>query len=189
MNWIILSALLVPCAVLLIIELRGVTTTLSLKMRGDINRESKFLAQYGQSVCTPLVALLVWQLDKVSPGRHALMVLASTCAASASAGILKRLFGRSRPNRDHAGKFLGPTWKHANWRESFPSSHSACAMAMSIPLAVLYPPAAVTFFSLAVLTAVLRYLLDAHWPSDVLAGLALGYVCAYGVMELFARYA
>jgi len=189
MNWIILASLLAACAALLAIELQGVKTTLSLEFRGDIKRESKFLAQYGQSVCAPLVALLVWQLDQTHPNRHALMVITATAAASASAGILKRLFGRSRPNREHAGRFLGPTWRHANWRESFPSSHSACAFAMSICLATLYPAAAVTFWSLATLTAILRYVLDAHWPSDVVAGVALGYVCAHATMNAFARFA
>jgi membrane-associated phospholipid phosphatase len=42
----------------------------------------------------------------------------------------------------------------------------------------MYPPAAVTFWVLALICAVLRYLLDAHWPSDVMGGLALGYACA-----------
>ena len=189
MSWLIFAMLLVPCAVLLVLELRGVKTTLSLHMRGDISRESKFLAQYGQAICTPIVALLVWQLDKTNPGHRALIILFSTIAASASAAGLKRLLGRSRHNRRHAGQFLGPTWTHANWRESFPSSHSACAMAMSVPLAMFYPSAAITFFSLAILTAALRYVLDAHWPSDVLAGLALGYLCAIVILELFARLA
>lgn len=182
-DWSVLAALLAPCALLVALELRGVKTTLSLEFRGDIKRESRFIAQYGQSVCAPLAALLVWQLDSVDPGRRALTVLLATAAASLSAGILKRLFGRARPNREQAGRFLGFTWKHANWRESFPSSHSACAVAMTLPLAHYYPPAAITFWGLAILCAVLRYVLDAHWPSDVLAGAALGYACGILVLR------
>lgn len=185
MHWLILGALLIPCAVLIVLELRGVKTTLSLSFRGDIKRESRFLAQYGQSVCAPLAALLVWQLDKVSPNRHALAVIVATAAASLSAGILKRLFSRVRPNRENAGRFLGPSLKHANWKESFPSSHSACAVAMSITLAHLYPSAAITFWVLAILTAALRYVMDAHWPSDVLAGIALGCGCGWVTLWSF----
>lgn len=181
-DWYVLAGLLVPCALLVALELQGVKTTLSLEFRGDIKRESRFIAQYGQSVCAPLAALLVWQLDPVSPGRRALTVLIATAVASLSAGVLKRLFGRSRPNREQAGRFLGFSWKHANWRESFPSSHSACAVAMTLPLAHFYPAAAITFWVLAGLCALLRYVLDAHWPSDVLAGVALGYIC--GVVTL-----
>lgn len=184
MNWWLLLGLLLPCAILVALELRGVKTTLSLQFRGDIKRESRFLAQYGQSVCAPLAALLVWQLDKVDPSRRAIAVFAATAAASVSAGALKKLFGRARPNREHAGRFLGPSLKHENWKESFPSSHSACAVAMSVVLAHLYPPAAVTFWSLAMVCAALRYVLDAHWPSDVLAGIALGYACACATLRL-----
>jgi len=189
MSLILLAALLVPCLVLIFLESSGVKTTMSLHFRGDIKRESQFLAQYGQSVSAPLAALLVWQLDPTDPARRALAVFVATAIASLSAWVLKRLFGRARPNREHAGKFLGPTLKHANWRESFPSSHSACAVAMSVVLAHLYPPAAVTFWTLAILCAALRYVLDAHWPSDVLAGIALGYVCAHLTMQYVVKIA
>ena len=63
--------------------------------------------------------------------------------------ILKRLIGRVRPGREDAGKFLGPTFRHANYRESFPSNHTACAVALSAMLAHLYPQAAYTFWGLA----------------------------------------
>ena len=99
--------------------------------------------------------------------------------------IVKRLTGRVRPNRDLAGKFLGPTWKHANARESFPSSHSANAVAMSAVLAMCYPAAAPTFWTLAIACACLRYVLDAHWPSDVLGGIALGYLAAVLSVKFF----
>ena len=79
---------------------------------------------------------------------------------------------------------LGPSWKHANYRESFPSSHSACAVALSVVLAAYYPPAAVTFWVLAIACACLRYVLDAHWPSDVLGGIALGYAVAVGTLQV-----
>jgi membrane-associated phospholipid phosphatase len=184
MNWILLAAVLVPCLILVVLERRGLKTTLSLSMRGDIKRESRFLAQYGQSVCGPLAALLVWQLDPVDPNRRGLAVIGATAGASLSAGILKRLFGRVRPNRENEGKFLGPSLKHANWRESFPSSHSACAVAMTFMLAALYPAAAITFWSLAAVCAALRYVLDAHWPSDVLAGVALGYACGFTALKI-----
>jgi membrane-associated phospholipid phosphatase len=184
MNLTVLIILLTACAVLFVLERMGVPTTLELHFKGDIKRESRWLAQYGQSVCTPVAALLVWQLDP-NPKLKPLMVIGCVLAASVSCLILKRLLGRVRPGRENAGKFLGPTWKHANYRESFPSSHSACAVALSTSLAYLYPGAAVTFWSLAGICAALRYLLDAHWPSDVLGGCALGYGVSYAVLAAF----
>ena len=100
-------------------------------------------------------------------------------AASAVAMLIKRLVSRVRPGHDNAGRFLGPSLKHANYRESFPSSHSASAVALSVVLAAYYPHAAATFWVLALVCAGLRYVMDAHWPSDVLAGIAVGYVIAH----------
>jgi membrane-associated phospholipid phosphatase len=175
MNPYLLIGLIAACILLMILERLGVPTTLQLSFKGDVKRESAFLAQWGQSVATPLAGLLVWQLDRAQP-KHALAVFLGPCVATVSCFILKRLFGRVRPNREGAGRFLGPTLTHANWRESFPSSHSACALAMSMPLAYLYPQAAITFWALAIITALLRYVLDAHWPSDVIGGVAVGYL-------------
>lgn len=172
MNWIIMAILLGVSLVLMVLEWRGVRTTLSLEFKGDVKRETRFIAQYGQLFCSLIVAILLWQLDRreMAP----LVMLGAVFGVSVLAMVLKRLLGRVRPNRENAGRFLGPGLKHNNYRESFPSSHSASAMAMSVVLAHLYPPAAVTFYVLAGACGALRYVLDAHWPSDVLAGLALG---------------
>src|SRR2546430_11850969 len=70
--------------------------------------------------------------------------------------VLKRILGRVRPGGDDAGEFLGLTWRHANFRESFPSSHSASAMAMRFFLAKLYPPAAMLVLALAIICVALR---------------------------------
>ena len=186
MNWIVLTGLLGVCGVLMLLERRGLPTTLALVMKGDVKRETRWLAQYGQSVCTGVAALLVFQLDpRPRHGKLAIVLIAAVLAASVVAMGVKRLVSRVRPNHENAGWFLGPSWKHANYRESFPSSHSACAVALSAVLAHFYPQAAGTFWGLAVICAALRYLLDAHWPSDVIGGCALGYGVAFGVLAVF----
>ncbi len=171
----------------MIAERMGLPTTLTLQFKGDVKRETRWLAQYGQSLCTPIAALLVFQLDPHAapiPLRKALILLGGVTAASILALILKRCLGRIRPGREGAGKFLGPTFRHANFRESFPSSHSACAISMSAILAVWYPQAAATFWGLGIACAVLRWVLDAHWPSDVLGGISLGYGVAYLTLQV-----
>ncbi len=153
--------------------------TLNLNFKGDLKRESRWFAQYGQAACTLIVAAILWQLDRPrrADGHHAaLTLIAAVFGTSVISVLVKRLLGRVRPGRENAGRFLGPTWRHANFRESFPSSHSACAVAMTVVLAHLYAPAAPVFWAMAIITAVLRYLMDAHWPSDVVSGMALGYV-------------
>jgi membrane-associated phospholipid phosphatase len=178
MSLLLLLSLVVAAGVMMLIERAGVRTTLQLKFKGDVKRETAFLAQWGQSVATPLVSMVIWWLDP--PRRFAAwLLLAAVLTASITCFVLKRLLGRVRPNRPDAGKFLGPSLKHENYRESFPSSHSACAIACSVYIAALYPPIAWIMWMLGLITATLRYLLDAHWPSDVIAGIAIGYFSAH----------
>ena len=176
--WII-PVLLAAAGLCMGAERGGVRTTLRLPFKGDIKRESRFLAQYGQFVCTAIAAVLVWQLDPDRSRKGPIVpTVIGVMLASTLAATIKRSLGRVRPGYPRAGKFLGPSFKHNNQRESFPSSHTACAVALSTGLAWMYPAAAVTFWGLALICAALRYLLDAHWPSDILGGVALGYGCA-----------
>lgn len=187
MSWVVLIILVAACIALMIAERAGLPTTLKLEFKGDVKRETRWLAQYGQSVCTPIAALLVFQLDPSGgkiPLQRALGLVGGVLATSIIAMLMKRLIGRVRPGRENAGKFLGPTLKHANFRESFPSSHSACAVALSAILAAWYLPAAATFWGLGIGCAVLRWVLDAHWPSDVLGGIALGYAMAIATLQV-----
>ena len=180
MDYIVLTSLIAAAAMLMLFESMGMPTTLALKFKGDVKRETRWVAQYGQLVCTTFAALLVWKLDTNPRHKGAVWtVAAASLMASVTAFVLKRLLGRIRPGREGAGKFLGPTLHHANWRESFPSSHSASAVALSVVLSALYPPGVEIFWTLAILCAAIRYLMDAHWPSDVLGGIALGYAAGH----------
>ena len=186
MNVVLVVSLVVLTVVLLLVERRGVRTTLELQFKGDIKRETRWFAQYGQSACTPVVGLLVWDLDPRGL-RVAAAVVVPVGVAALLAMVLKRAIGRVRPGRENAGRFLGPTLKHANYRESFPSSHTACAVTLSAMLARVYPEAAWTFWGLAVVCAALRYVLDAHWPSDVVAGGLVGYLMAEATTAVAVR--
>jgi undecaprenyl-diphosphatase len=88
---------------------------------------------------------------------------------------VKDLVGRVRPTLDPAAARLGP---------SFPSGHSATAAAFYAAAALiigrdLRRPARHVLIAAAVATAVAvagsRVLLDLHWLSDVVGGLALGW--------------
>src|SRR5438045_2159455 len=81
MNLIVLIILLAACVLMFVLERTGVPTTLELHFKGDIKRESRWLAQYGQSVCTPVAALLLWRLDP-DPKLKPLLVIACVVATS-----------------------------------------------------------------------------------------------------------
>src|SRR4051794_19504772 len=105
MSVTVLIILLAACVALFVLESMGVPTTLELHFKGDIKRESRWIAQYGQSVCTPVAALLVWQLDP-APRLKPIMIISAVLGTSIACMILKRLLGRVRPGREQAGKFL-----------------------------------------------------------------------------------
>src|SRR5437868_14781631 len=124
MNLMVLLVLLIACAALLVLERLGMPTTLALHVKGDIKRESRWLAQYGQAISPVVAAILIYQIDPDVHRRQmgTMALLIATFGAAIAGLVIKRLLGRVRPGRDHAGRFLGPTWRHANWRESFPSN-------------------------------------------------------------------
>jgi membrane-associated phospholipid phosphatase len=189
MSLSLVTALVLLAGLVYTAERRGAPVVLRLSLKGDIGRETRWLAQYGQGACALAVAAVMWRLDRQvlpSGAVPAVVLLAAVVAASLLSMVIKRLVGRVRPGRPREGEFLGPSWRHDNRRESFPSSHSASAVAMSVVLSRLYPEAALVFWALALVCAALRYVVDAHWPSDVLGGIALGHAVGSGVWLLLA---
>jgi membrane-associated phospholipid phosphatase len=184
MDPVLTVSLVGACGALMLVERSGMRTTLDLHFKGDVKRETRWFAQYGQAACTLVVGMLVWDLDPRGL-RVAFPIMLAVGVTSLVVMVLKRLIGRVRPGREGAGRFLGPTFKHANFRESFPSSHTACAVALSVMLSRTYPEAALTFWALALICAGLRYVLDAHWPSDVVGGAAVGYAIAHATALAF----
>jgi undecaprenyl-diphosphatase len=175
-RWVLALIFAAVCAILMVLERMGFHRTATLPLKGDVKRETRFLAQYGQLVCTFITALLIWQLDKSRGVPICYALWTAVIGATVIATALKRVLGRVRPRRELAGKFLGPSFRHANYRESFPSSHSASALAYSVVLSSAYPHGTITFWTLGLICAALRYILDAHWLSDVVAGIMLGYL-------------
>jgi membrane-associated phospholipid phosphatase len=184
MSTTLILILLAATALMMIIERWGAPVVLELNMKGDIKRETRWLAQYGQAISTVVAALLVLRLDKSHPLAF-IPLIAVPLATGGIGALVKRVLGRVRPRHEGAGKFLGPSWRHANWRESFPSNHSASAIAFTVVIAFLYPGGAEIFWTLAITCAVLRYFMDAHWPSDVLGGVLFGYVMGHLGVHLF----
>ena len=95
---------------------------------------------------------------------------------------LKAAFGRARPwQGEGPHSFAGPRINDAY--SSMPSGHTATAFALATVLANRYPKYKHLFYACASVIALSRVYVNAHWPSDVLAGAAVGVWSANHVMR------
>jgi undecaprenyl-diphosphatase len=94
--------------------------------------------------------------------------------------IIKRSVSRERP----ADISRGNTVLQAPDRFSFPSGHSAAAMAVAAMYALTFPSLGIWLLPLAVLVGYSRVALGVHYPLDVIAGQAIALLTA-GLLRLW----
>jgi membrane-associated phospholipid phosphatase len=100
--------------------------------------------------------------------------------------IGKRIIGRARPAVAGEDVFL---YKFFLWRAdyaSFPSGHATTAFAAAVAFGVLWPRLRPLLWSYAIIIALSRVIVNAHHPSDVVAGAIAGGVGALLVRDWLA---
>jgi undecaprenyl-diphosphatase len=101
--------------------------------------------------------------------------------------VVKRLIGRARPLVEgSADPFL---YRPLGWNveyASLPSGHATDAFAGAMAVGALWPRARPVMWTYAVVIAVSRVVLTAHFPSDVVVGAVVGVVGALLVRDWFA---
>jgi undecaprenyl-diphosphatase len=126
-----------------------------------------------------VLAAALWATGDRWARRAAWRGLGSMAAASAAANILgKGLTARRRPDvQVSAARRLQPPRT-----SSFPSGHAASAAAFATGVAIEMPGLAAPAIALAAAVGASRVATGVHYPSDVLAGTAIG--AAAGMMTL-----
>ncbi|MEV5883757.1 phosphatase PAP2 family protein [Streptomyces sp. NPDC052020] len=112
------------------------------------------------------------------PRRAALVGVGAVAVASVSANLLgKRLVRRARPDRE-AARVTVDRRVPMPASASFPSGHTASAVAFAIAVGVVLPGAAVPLGALASAVGYSRVHTGVHYPGDVAAGAVLGIASA-----------
>ncbi|HAU29735.1 MAG TPA: phosphatase PAP2 family protein [Rhodospirillaceae bacterium] len=135
----------------------------------------RFITHLGESQYILVPALLLMLAFRKTRTAPTFIAARNTFTCVAATGIIiqipKYLFGRARPkalwDRGLDG-FHGITWDTS--LTSFPSGHTATAVALALVLFHLFPKARIPLFLYAGFVALSRILLLQHYLSDVLGG-------------------
>ncbi|WP_329124066.1 phosphatase PAP2 family protein [Streptomyces sp. NBC_01353] len=122
------------------------------------------------------------------PRRAALAGVGAIAVASAVANLVgKRVVRRRRPDREAARVAVG---RHVPMpaSASFPSGHTASAVAFATAVGVVLPVAAVPLGVLASAVGYSRVHTGVHYPGDVAAGAVLGVASAATVLAVGASW-
>ena len=115
----------------------------------------------------------------------ALLAPGVTAAAYLLSELSKSFIHEDRPCRGlDAAAIIVDCPEVGDW--SFPSNHSTIAAAAAIGLALAWRRSTPWVVAMAALMAFSRVFVGAHYPHDVLAGLALGAVVAWALVRLLA---
>jgi len=98
--------------------------------------------------------------------------------------IGKRWIGRGRPSE--AGAFAYHPFSWVPDYASFPSGHAAAAFSALVAIGALFPRARAVLWIYAIVIAMSRIIIAAHYPSDVIVGAMVGAFGAILVREWFA---
>jgi undecaprenyl-diphosphatase len=159
------------------------------------------LTEFGQSewFLVPLGILLIAIAVFATPGRlrFSRLVLASVTVRlgflflaialpSLFDTVIKRVIGRARPYVDNPSDpfHYGPGVWHSSYA-SMPSGHTATAFAAAVAIGLVCPRLRVLMAVYALVIAVSRVMVVAHFPSDVLVAAVLGSCGALLVRDWF----
>lgn len=139
----------------------------------------QFFSKYGMAFITGvyILNLLLSYKIKVLKSSYLLyiLILLSFGIGGIAGDLLKEVFDKARPAVELAGQI---TRTHVSASPAFPSGHATKSMALALPYFLLMSGSyylnrifKLTVFSIAILVCYARIVLQAHYVSDVLAGI------------------
>ena len=144
----------------------------------------RVIETYG-TILIGVAAVGLWLLARPGGDRKWKLVSGSALGAAALGfvvhTIIVSIWHRGRPYQTH---HVAHIWGPHTTDASFPSDHATASFSIAVAVALLDPFAGAIFLVLAVLISVGRVIVGVHYPGDVIAGAAVGTICALVVVRL-----
>lgn len=138
----------------------------------------EWISQYGPFVLVAmLLGLWFWPGPRAERDNRQWSAVAATIAACVALGInqiIIRLWERPRPFLEHQVHLL----MARKTDPSFPSDHATFAFAVAVSILFMSRRTGIVALAIAALIAISRVYVGEHYPTDVIAGAAIGTAAA-----------
>lgn len=154
---------------------------------------SRYITKLGKSEWILILSLLVYlfyRTKKPLLAQQGLFIFSSIALSGILVNVLKVIFSRYRPKayfQDGSFGFDVFAFKTEYIFNSFPSGHSVTAMGLAVALMLLFPKYRVWALAFGVVVASSRFIITAHYLSDVLMGGLMGGLVSYGLYVYYFK--
>jgi undecaprenyl-diphosphatase len=141
-----------------------------------------WLSSSGNGYYYPAIPLLLYFIEPQIARSFLLCALLAFALELPLYKILKQRIKRDRPFQVISGvhQRISPSDQF-----SFPSGHTAAAFVIATSISHFFPTLRVPVYFWALLVGLSRICLGVHYPTDILAGLAIGIFCALSGIMVF----
>lgn len=146
------------------------------------------IAEYNLYIWSLLFFFCRFVIKNPRWGNRMILVLVSIPLAGVVCGVIKLILGRSRPEllfSEHVYAFTFHGWSYLY--TSFPSNHATTAGAICGAFSAFYPRWSIPLMLLGLVIGLSRVVLNAHFFTDVIAGLTIGLISSQWIYTLMKK--
>ncbi len=138
-----------------------------------------FVTSFGESGIFWIALSLILMIPKKTRRAGFSMGLALLIGLILGNGVLKNVVARPRPYDADPTLSVQLAWGHMSTDYSFPSGHTLASFEAPVALLLRHKKWGIACLVLGIFVAISRLCLVVHYPSDVIAGAALGTAFAF----------